>query len=429
MKKLLVVLIALLFAAGAFAQEAKKADFSYSVFGVAYGVSGSMGDAQYDYQHIRVRPMFSMGNENIKAVVRLEIDQNYGAQSNVKTGWYDANGDGVVDPGEEVYTDFGSVGATGADAGTDNQVVEVKWAYLQLSDLFTVKGLTLTAGLKDYYYPLVVDNDFALDAASYDFGMGSATFAYIKVQENGSVERTTADVNVTDDVQAYVADITVKAGPVTLRPAFFYITFDEKSMDNATASVYAINAAGDFGMVGVEASYAYLKEKDDGALDASGSSYDVAVTLKPADTIKISAFTTWNSGAKGTDTLSFNGEMDAILGAPDGRLFLLEANGVDANGGYQMFDNTQNTLGYVSYGFSAEATVMPKVTLLVQYGYASLVEKDGNGDTFIGHEFDGQLSYEAAPGTSLFIQASYLKAGDVYADNATQYAWGLQTKI
>lgn len=108
MKKFLVVLVALMFATGAFAQDAAKkgAEFKYSVFGIAYGVMGSQGDAEWDYQHIRVRPMFTASNENVSAVVRLEIDQDFGAQTPANT--------------------------TGADKGTDNKVVEVKWAYIQV---------------------------------------------------------------------------------------------------------------------------------------------------------------------------------------------------------------------------------------------------------------------------------------------------------
>ncbi|HOQ12353.1 MAG TPA: hypothetical protein PK104_08320, partial [Spirochaetota bacterium] len=113
MKKFLVVLSALLIATGAFAQDAKKADFNYSFFGIAYGVMGSQDKMEYDYSHIRVRPFFTVGNENVKGVVHLEIDQDYGRNSD----------------------------SSGAGKGTDNMVVEVKWAYLQVKD-FLIPNLT-----------------------------------------------------------------------------------------------------------------------------------------------------------------------------------------------------------------------------------------------------------------------------------------------
>jgi hypothetical protein len=165
MKKFLVVLSALLIATGAFAQDAKKADFNYSFFGIAYGVMGAQDEVEYDYSHIRVRPFFTVGNENVKGVVRLEIDQDYGKA-------VDATG-----------------ADSGADKGTDNMVVEVKWAYLQVKDIL-IPNLTATMGLNAYYFPMVVDNDFAMTQLAYDFGMGKAIFTYIKIDELDKDETT-----------------------------------------------------------------------------------------------------------------------------------------------------------------------------------------------------------------------------------------------
>jgi len=406
MKKFLVVLVALLFATGAFAQDAAKkgAEFKYGVTGLAYGVSGSQGDKEWDYQHIRVRPMFTATNENVSAVVRFEIDQNYGAQA----------------------TD------AGADKGTDNKVVEVKWAYIQVKDFF-VPNLTFTTGLKDYFYPMVVDNDFALTAASYDFGMGAATLGYIKVVETDVIENTAADVDTTEDVQTYVADVTIKAGALTFRPAIFYTTFDEEVANNLTASVYAFNAAGDFGMVGFEATGAYLALADDDD-DASGYAYDLAVNVKPVEGLTIGLFTSCNSGDDATadDDAPFNLTMETLLGAPDGRLFLLEANGTDSNGGTQMIDESQSDYGYSVYGISAEY-VMGKLVVFAQYGYMISAEDNAAGDSAIGSEIDAKVSYEVAPATTIYIEAAYYMAGDdtfaVAADDASQFTWGLQTKI
>jgi len=350
--------------------------------------------------------MFSVSNENVSAVVRLEIDQDYGKTEPAPTN-------NQLD---------------GADKGTDNKVAEVKWAYVQVKDVL-IPNLTLTTGLKDYYYPLIVDNDFALTSASYDFGMGSVTLGYIKVDEYSVDEQDAAGNDVNTDVQSYVADVTVKAGNITARPAYFY-TKDESSAYRV--SNYALNVAGDFGMVNVEATGAYLTLATE-ADDFTAYAYDLGVNVKPVEGLTIGLFTSYNSGTTATDmdTVGFNATMDGLLGAPDGRLFLLEANSVDGNGGHQdYYDETQSEYGYAVYGINAEY-VIGKVALFAQYGYMVSAEDNTAGDSAIGSEIDGKISLEVAPATSLFVEIGYLMAGDdtFYADNATQYAWGLTTKI
>lgn len=416
MKKFLVVLVALMFATGAFAQDAAKkgAEFKYSVFGVAYGVSGSQGDKEWDYQHIRVRPMFTASNENVSAVVRFEIDQDFGATAD---------------------------GTSGADKGTDNKVVEVKWAYLQVKDFF-VPNLTFTTGLKDYFYPTVIDNDFGITAASYDFGMGSATLGYIKLIENDVVENTDADVAQNTDVQTYLADVTVKLGAITVRPAVFYlntgkeasVTVDSIVFDEFTAYDYAVDVAGDFGMVNFEGAFSYLSASADVAgesVDVSGYAYDLGVNVKPVEGLTIGLFTSYNSGADyANDKVAYNMVLDTVLGAPDGRLFLLEANGTDASGVNQQIDETAASYGYSVYGVNAEY-VMGKLAVFAQYGYMVSAEDNTAGDSAIGSEIDARVSYEVAPGTSFLVEVGYIMAGDdtFYADDTTQYLWGLQTKI
>ena len=53
MKRFLVVLVTLLFAAGAYAQqtEEKKAEFTYGITAIAFGTYGTQADLVYDYSH------------------------------------------------------------------------------------------------------------------------------------------------------------------------------------------------------------------------------------------------------------------------------------------------------------------------------------------------------------------------------------------
>jgi len=420
MKKYLAVLIALLFATGAFAQEAEKkaAEFKYSFFGIAYGVMGAQDKEEYDYSHVRVRPMFTIGNENVKGVVRFEIDQDYGETSD----------------------------STGADKGTDNQVVEVKWAYMQVKDML-VQNLNFTMGLNAYYFPMVVDNDFAMTQAAYDFGMGKAIFTYMKIDEFNVTENTDADVNQRDDAQVYAFDLPVKAGAINVRPGFMYISSSQDSstgfdldLDDVAditvskAKLYnaALNVNGDFGVVGVDLTGAYLwgtVNQSGEEIDVAAYAYDALVTIKPVEGISLGLFATYTSGQDdGDEVAAYDLVMDTFMGACDGRLFLVEAGGVAADGGHTQHDFTDTAAGLAIYGLSVEAA-FGKATILAQYGYASIADDTYMGDSFIGHEIDFGASYEVAPATSLFCQFGYIVAGDIYEDDAYEFAYGLKTSI
>lgn len=426
MKKFLVVLSALLIATGAFAQDAKKADFNYSFFGIAYGVMGAQDEFEYDYSHIRVRPFFTVGNENVKGVVRLEIDQDYGKK-------LDSTGD--PDP-------------SGADIGTDNMVVEVKWAYLQVADML-IPNLTATMGLNAYYFPMVVDNDFAMTQLAYDFGMGKAIFTYIKIDELDKDETTATGDTKRDDAQAYAIDLPIKAGSINIRPGFLYITsganaalrFDldddgTAELTTSKAKLYnaALNVNGDFGMVGLDLTGAYLwgnvTETTEGKVDVAAYAFDALLTVKPAEGISLGLFATYTSGQDDGEKLkAYDVVMDSYLGACDGRLFLLEAAGVATNGGYQPFDVTDTFAGLIVYGVNLEAT-FGKLALLAQYGYASVADDTfSGGESFIGHEFDLKAAYTVAPATTFFVEGGYIKAGDLITDDAWEVAYGLTTKI
>jgi len=433
MKKFLAFLGMLLIGAGAYAQEASKGpDFKFGFKAWAYGVSGSQNDYSYDYSHIRIRPLLSVGTENVKGVVQLEIDQDFGKESS------DA----------------------GADPGTDNKVVEVKHAYLEVKDAI-VPGLTLMAGLNGYNFPVVVNNDFGLFQAGYDFGMGKAIVSYIKVDEYEHVEATEADPSVDQnkDVTAYALDLPIKLDKITVRPGIIMIKGGKESTlaQKASMTNAALNITGDMGMIAFTASGAYMSGtlSDDGTtkVESSALGADIGVDLKPADGIKIGVFFTYGTGNDGKDAEKNDSYFNTLnklfgangttsnTGAPDGRLFLLENASITSVGGYnsgssnENFDVMDNQYGWMAYGINVQAKI-DKLTVFVQYGMASTVEKNSNGDTGIGSELDTKISYLVAPKTDLFVEGAYFMSSDdmgvgryAEAENAYQIAWGLTTSI
>jgi hypothetical protein len=438
MKKFLTICMALLFAGAAFAQEVKTEEkkgpaLTYGFKGYAFGVTGSSADFGYDYTHVRVRPSLAVVNENVKGVVTFEIDQDFGKQDNASDGT-----------------------APGADAGTDNKVVEVKHAYMEAKDAI-VPGLTFMAGLNAYFFPMVVDNDFAMLQAGYDFGMGKAVFSYIKIDEYAVMESDAAAVEENKDLQAYALDVPLKFGAISVRPGVMAIRGEKESDNFAEASLmnYAVNVKGDMGMVAFNASGAYLSGDINADTETSSYAFDANVDIKPIENIKVGAFITYATGDDDTvETEENNGYfnvMNSIFGknesagsgktssgATDGRLFLLEngSGNVTRNGGLNYYDTMDNEYGYMSYGLYVEGK-FDKLTAFAQFGMASILEDEEAGDSAIGSEIDLRVDYEIGPKTVIFAQYANFMAGDLFiapgsttdAEGGYEVAFGMTASI
>jgi len=431
MKKFLVVLMALLFATGAFAQDAEKkaAEFKYSIFGNAFGVMGQQDDYAEDYSHIRVRPKFAAVNGDVQAVVQFEIDQRFGyTEKNIS--------DDAADP-EWVKDD------NGAAAGTDNKVVEVKHAFIAVNNA-VVQGFSVLGGLNAAFYPLVVDNDFAMAQFGYDFGMGKVTFTNIKLVEGSDVDNTAADVESEDDINAYMLDVNVKVGEIAIKPAVTMIKADEFTTNDyadyaeANLTNIAINVDGSMGAINFGLTAAYLMGDINADIEAKGYAVDAEVGFKVNEMITVGVFGTYTSGdddAADDEVCSYTYVMNETLGAPAGRLYLLQ-DGTHLSGAKAPYDVNSNELGIMAFGLMADVKPADKVALAFQYGYVATAEETAAGDSFIGHEIDIYAAYEVAAATNLFVEIGYIVAGDdmnlgqyATAENAFQVAYGISTKI
>lgn len=437
MKKFIAVMAIVLCTTAVFAQGVKKdtkkdvkeakgdnakLDVAYSLYGLAYSVSGIQDDYVYDVAHIRLQPGITLSSGDIKGVFRFEIDQDFGR-----------NGASVTD--------------SGADPGTDNFVVGVKWAYLEISDMI-LPGLTAAAGLDEYSFPLVVDNDFALFRASYDFGIGNAALLYIKINEYSQVEKDAANVEDHRDVDALAVDVTVKFGLIGVRPGFIFITGGEQSTIASDARImnFALNVTADISAVKLAVTGAYMTGDADADTAASAYAFDASAEIKLFGSIRAGGFCTYGSGDDGTgseENSYFNmmnnlfGTTAKNTGAPDGRLMLLE-NATVANSTVtgNVYDTMDDSRGYMSAGAFIEAEYM-KIKLFAQWGIASLVEEDASGNKVIGSEVDLGASYTVAYNTDIFVEAAFLLAGDVIvgpaaltsAENVTQFAFGVTTDL
>jgi hypothetical protein len=297
--------------------------------------------------------------------------------------------------------------------------------------------------------------------------MGKAIVSYLKVAENSTNNETVNPVtgdkltNNRNDIQIYALDLPIKAGDMTVRPGFMYFQGGKEAVNAVTLngvgavaadylqelSAYnaALNFTGNFGLVSLDATAAYLggSSKPSGVKEKFAAyAADVLLTIKPSDTLKAGLFFTMTSGDKNSTAdkdENYMATMHAITGGgytSMGRLFLMNYQGVWTNGCANIYDQGDTNGGLMIYGANVEAK-MDKLTLFAQVGYVTVAEDNG-GDSVIGTEADLRASYEVAPKTNLFAEAGYIMAGDdsmmvgtkyIKAEDAYMFAWGISTSI
>ena len=446
MKRFFTVCMALLFAANAFAQEAKPEakkgpEFKYSVWANAFAVTEDTlkKDENVQYSNVRVRPMFTLTNENVSVVTRFEIDQTFGA-------------DYAAGPNK----------VTNADPDGDEIEVEVKWAYINVKDMI-VPGLSMTAGLAPYAYSIGFNNDMPMFNLVYDAGMVKVDLAYIKFVEGANTDTKAATVNgtvsgdkVKDDAQAYALKLPVKLGDITVTPSVLYFT-GEKNVQKSTAfalpatpayygweetlTMPALGVKAKMGDISLDADFQYImgEQKDRLGVAAKKDVKAYAGYLnagyKASDALKINLFGLYATGedAKADTTTSFHSaSKDEIEVGP---MFIINDNGfINQVGVNTEFDKV--TDGLMMFGLAAEFK-MDKLTALAQIAYATTSSDKVEKETAIGTEIDLRLSYEVAPKTSLWVEGAYLAAGNYIEaktlasdkQNPMYYAAGLMTSF
>ncbi len=454
MKRFFTVCMALLFAASAFAQEVKTEEkkgpeFKYSIWANAFAITEDTAkkDENKQYSNVRVRPMFTLSNENVSVVTRLEIDQYFGAKYNK----VDVTGTKPTVPsGNDVSY---------ADPDGDEKAVEVKWAYINVKDMM-MPGLSMTAGLAPYVYSIGFNNDMPMFNLVYDAGMVKVDLAYIKFSE-GTTTDTSAAVKATstsgvdkkDDAQAYALKLPVNLGDITVTPSVLYYT-GEKNVEEYNKSNGAVVAIGDevtltmpalgvkakIGDISLDADFQYImgEVKDTVAstkMDVAAYAAYLNAGYKASDSLKVNFFGLYSTGEgdKADEINSFqSASMDEIEVGP---MFIINDNGlINQVGVSNEYDKAIE--GLMMFGLSAEFK-MDKLTALAQIAYAMTSSDKVVEDTALGTEIDLRLSYAVAPKTSLWVEGAYLAAGKYIEttnaasdkQNPMYYAAGLMTSF
>lgn len=440
MKRFFTVCMALLFAGSAFAQEVKQEEkkgpeFKYSVWANAYAVTEETAkkDEERQYSNVRVRPMFSLTNENVSVVTRFEIDQTFGAKYNALDA---AN---AVPAGND---------SSYADPDGDEKAVEVKWAYINVKDMI-MPGLSLTAGLAPYVYSVGFNQDMPLFNLVYDAGMVKVDLAYIKFVEGNTTDKAAATgTEAEDDMDGYAAKLPVKLGDITITPSLFYVTGEKNVTNNKgviqndeiTLNMPAIGLKSKFGNLTFDADFQYItgEIKDTVAstkTDVSAYAAYANAGFKASDAFKINFFGLYATG-EGDNADEINSFQSASMDEIEvGSMFLINDNGyISQTSVSNEFD--KNTEGLMMFGLGAEFK-MDKLTALAQIAYATTASDKVIDDTDLGIEIDLRLAYEVAPKTSLWAEGAYLMGGKYIetkytsgtekGDDALYYAAGLMT--
>lgn len=449
MKKFLVVLMALLFAGSAFAQDAapKGPEFKYGVWANAFAVTEQteVKDVKRDYSEIRVKPTFTMGIENVSVVTAFEIDQYFGKGG---SGEYNAT-----------TNNFGNGSASSsayADSDTDQIAVEVKWAYINVKDFF-IPGLTAKAGLAPFVYSVGYNNDMPQFNLVYDAGIAKIDLAYVKVEENGLNNNTATGKMDSNDVQMFSAKLPVKIGDITIAPAMLYAKAEKNHAVTALsagpaltdADLTAIGTTGEFkkmmpsialavnaGAFSFNADFVYIKgESKDFDTDFKAYAGYANAGFKASDMLSINVFGMYTTGQDDSDDIT---SFQAASGDEFevGPLFIVNDGGfIGQVGVSKEYDKAME--GLMAYGLAIKLNV-DKFGALAQVAYATTTSDDIVDDKAIGTEFDLRLTYEVAPKTNFWVEGAYLMGGKYIetkynagnsCDDPMYYAAGLMTSI
>jgi len=411
MKKFIVFLFVFGLISAAFAEDTTK--MTASVSGVVYGTTfqtaaGGPND-KGDFSEGRIQPLFTITNGTMDVVFKFRFDQTFGKDDRAAGADSDA---------------FGS-------ASRKNDI-KIMNAYVK-SKVDAVPGLTLAGGIMIYDYPILYSDNMAMFNATYDAGMAKLALYYGKTSENDKKSSQ-------DDAQVYIADLTVKLGASSLRPAFFLYKQgknastnpddDMANFDGSTGYIYALAGNIVVDSFGVDFTTAYsMGNQKIGTTTQKMTGYalDVAPYYKVNSMIKTTAFMTMISGDNGsssTKNTSFrNTAIDPTSGLNVVRLYILEdgasyGKNSDVCGAADM--KYRKDYGYMAYGLALDAAVGP-FTAKLQGAYAVANKVATGMKKDLGIELDANVGYALTKGSTLFVEGGFLKSGK-YFDTATDKA-------
>ncbi|HOU83864.1 MAG TPA: hypothetical protein PLA54_02810 [Spirochaetota bacterium] len=396
MKKIILSVFSVIFAGTLFAEDAavSKTELTFSVKGTVYATAfeGIEKDAGGSYSAFRMRPTLSFSNGSTEAVLGLEYDALFGA---------------------ETKDDDKSTENVGISA--DKKGIEVAQAYVK-TKVAAFEGLSLEGGIDTVDFPIVFGDNIPMLAAFYSNDKMNLGIYYLKTFEG--------DYKDNNDSEIYAADLTIKMGENSIRPAFFAY----KSAKGAEVGQYedgvgympalALNLA--FGSAGIDFAGVYAggknKETD---VKYAGYALDIAPYYSMNETVKLTGFFTMVSGddpdTADKDESFLNSTIDGTSsGINLWRLYIIEDGGsfttesdVAGSGKYE------STAGYMAAGASLEAQ-FGDISTKFTAAYIRALQTVSGTKKDMGVELDANIGYEIAKGSTLYVEGAFLKSGKFY---------------
>ncbi|MBP9024347.1 MAG: hypothetical protein KBH06_14185, partial [Spirochaetes bacterium] len=309
MKKLILGLCSVIIAGTLLAEDAAapKTELSFSVKGTAYATAykGIEKESSGSYSAFRMRPSLSFSNGTTEAVLGLEYDATFGA---------------------ETADDEDASENVGISA--DKKGLEVAQAYVK-SKVAAFEGLTLEGGIDTVDFPIIFGDNIPMLAVLYSNDKMSLGLYYLKTFEG--------DYGQKNDSQIYAADLTITMGESSIRPAFFAY----QSQKGAKIGQYedgvgympalAMNLV--FGSAGIDFAGVYAggknKETD---VKYAGYALDIAPYYSLSETVKLTGFFSMISGddpdTSDKDESFMNSTIDGTSsGVNLWRLYIIEDGG------------------------------------------------------------------------------------------------------
>ncbi len=416
MKKIIASVLMLGFAAAVYADDKpEETKFTLGATGNFYAANyhSAVKDENGSYAALRMRPLLDIQKGGLEAVLKLEYDAQFGAY-----------------PGDGKSSETVGLGA-------DKKGIEVANAFFK-NTFTSFPGLSVVAGIAPYDYPIVWGDNAPLVGASYTSGNLTLNLNYIKVSSKapeGTEGLTDSDGNTVDnaktgDSQIYAIDASIKSGDMSFRPGIFLFQSGKNASADAGAKyrdsiggIYALNTSLVFGALGFDATGAYISGKDKVSdIKYSAYAFDLAPSYKVSDSVKFTGFFTMMSG----DSNDSDDKENSFLGSTiDGggaginiwRLYIIEDGGTFttrsdvANAG-----KYGNANGYMAAGLTLDAS-FGAITTKLQGAWVQAAKVASGQKKDIGVEFDANIGYGIATGTTLYVEGAFLKAGKFYGDS------------
>jgi hypothetical protein len=365
-------------------------------------------------------------NENVKAVLGLEVDNVWGRTNSGATGatLTDSGGDTVTLPNTAAGKDLGAVGAD------DTTKLEIKHLYLDFK--IPSLGANVKAGTQPFNFGrgMVVNDDAAgllVTIPCPAIPDNKLELSWIKTSEGTAAE--TAD----DDGDFYGAKYSMKLAGIGIAPYAGYYTNDAAATstfnDGVEAAFFGVDVDGKAGPFGYALTAIYNNWSTGPADGDSISLYGKGTMAMGATTLSLEA------GRMGDEDNQGGNAMSLAQGAANGPV--VNVSEIVTGGMYTANSGPQTNIGgaggasnlYLTNWLYVKAGVVQKLNdKMTVSGYLAHIEQaEDNGaiDAITyGQELTGYFDYTIVPGLGFNVMGSYLLADNDFGAGDDAYKLG-----